>query len=83
MSLTDFKAKMNKSKINKYKINNNNKTNTKHEFNIKYERYKQDISKDRKLCLRKKLYHRPLHLSFLFSSRLGRGRGGLRVTLLD
>jgi hypothetical protein len=29
MSLTDFKAKMNKSKINKYKINNNNKTNTK------------------------------------------------------
>jgi site-specific DNA-adenine methylase len=50
MSLTDFKAKMNKSKINKYKINNNNKTNTKHEFNVKYERYKQDISKDRKLC---------------------------------
>jgi hypothetical protein len=41
MSLTDFKAKMNKSKIN----NNNNKTNTKHEFNVKYERYKQDISK--------------------------------------
>jgi site-specific DNA-adenine methylase len=37
---------MNKSKINKYKINNNNKTNTKHEFNVKYERYKQDISKD-------------------------------------
>ena len=36
---------MNKSKINKYKINNNNKTNTKHEFNVKYERYKQDISK--------------------------------------
>ena len=33
MSLTDFKAKMNKSKINKYTINNNNKTNTKHEFN--------------------------------------------------
>ena len=28
MSLTDFKAKINKSKINKYKINNNNKTNT-------------------------------------------------------
>ena len=51
MSLTDFKAKMNKSKIN-----NNNKTNTKHEFNVKYERYKQDIfSKDRKLCLGKKL----------------------------
>ena len=46
MSLTDFKEKMNKSKINKYKINNNNKTNTKHEFNVKYERYKQDISKD-------------------------------------
>jgi site-specific DNA-adenine methylase len=37
---------MNKSKINKYKINNNNKTNTKREFNVKYERYKQDISKD-------------------------------------
>ena len=55
MSLTDFKAKMNKSKINKYKINNNNKTNTKHEYNVKYERYKQDISKDRKLCLEKKL----------------------------
>jgi hypothetical protein len=34
MSLTNFKAKMNKSKINKYKINNNNKTNTKHEFNV-------------------------------------------------
>ena len=33
---------MNKSKINKYKINNNNKTNIKHEFNVKYERYKQD-----------------------------------------
>ena len=39
ISLTDFKAKMNK-------INNNNKTNTKHEFNVKYERYKQDISND-------------------------------------
>jgi site-specific DNA-adenine methylase len=50
--LTDFKAKLNKSKINKYTINNNNKTNTKHEFNVKYERYKQDISKDRKLCLK-------------------------------
>jgi hypothetical protein len=36
---------MNKSKINKYKINNNNNKNTKHEFNVKYERYKQDISK--------------------------------------
>jgi hypothetical protein len=47
MSLTGFKAKMNKSKINKYKINNNNKTNTKHEFDVKYERYKQDISKDK------------------------------------
>jgi hypothetical protein len=45
MSLTDFKAKINKSKINKYKINNN-KTNTKHEFNVKYERYKLDIRKD-------------------------------------
>ena len=60
---------MNKSKINKYKINNNNKTNTKHEFNVKYERYKQDISKDRKLCLGKKivisdplLYRHPLLL---------------------
>jgi site-specific DNA-adenine methylase len=40
---------MNKSKINEYKINNNNKTNTKHEFNVKYERYKQDISKDTNL----------------------------------
>ena len=45
MSLTDFKAKMNKSKINKYKINNNNKTNTKHEFNIKYERYNKILAK--------------------------------------
>ena len=60
---------MNKSKINKYKINNNNKTNTKHEFNVKYERYKHDISKDRKLYLGKKivisdplLYRRPLLL---------------------
>jgi hypothetical protein len=41
MSSTDFKAKMSKSKIT-----NNNKTNTKHDFNVKYERYKQDISKD-------------------------------------
>ena len=55
MSLTDFNAKMNKSKIDKYQINNNNKTNTKHEFNVKYERYKQDISKDRKLCLGEKI----------------------------
>ena len=31
---------MNKSKINKYKINNNNKTNTKHEFN-----FMKDINK--------------------------------------
>ena len=46
---------MNKSKINEYKINSNNKTNTKHEFNVKHERYKQDISKDRKLCFGKKL----------------------------
>jgi hypothetical protein len=46
MSLTDCKAKMNKTKINKYKINNNNKTNTKHGFNVRYERFKQDISKD-------------------------------------
>ena len=37
---------MNESKFNKYKINNNNKINTKHEFNVKYERYKQDISKE-------------------------------------
>ena len=43
MSLTDFKAKMNKSKINKYKINNNNKTNTKHEFNERYNM--KDINK--------------------------------------
>ena len=55
MSLIDFNAKMNKSKIDKYQINNSNKTNTKHEFNVKYERYKQDISKDRKLCLGKEL----------------------------
>ena len=55
MSLTDFNAKMNKSKIDKYQINNNNKTNTKHEFNVKCERYKEDINKDRKLCLGKKL----------------------------
>jgi site-specific DNA-adenine methylase len=46
MSLTDSKAKMNKSKINKYKINNNNKTNAKHDFNVKYERYKPYISKE-------------------------------------
>jgi site-specific DNA-adenine methylase len=46
---------MNKYNINKHKMNNDNKTNTKHEFNVKYERYKQDISKDRKLCLGKQL----------------------------
>ena len=49
MSLTDFKAKLNKSKINKYKINNNNKTNTKHEFNVKYERYQQRHTSNRVL----------------------------------
>jgi hypothetical protein len=27
--------------MNRYKINNNNKTKTKHEFNVKYERYWQ------------------------------------------
>ena len=58
MSLTDFKAKKNKSKINKYKINNNNKTNTKHEFIVKYERYKQDISKDT-LQMQKKSLKKP------------------------
>jgi hypothetical protein len=73
--LTDFKAKMNKSKINKYKINN--KTNTKHEFNVKYERYKQDISKDT-LQMQKKSEKNPtflrkhvslscLHFSLIFS----------------
>jgi hypothetical protein len=41
----------NKTKINKYKNNKKNKTKTKHEFNVKNERYKQDISKERKLCL--------------------------------
>jgi site-specific DNA-adenine methylase len=77
MSLTDFKAKMNKSKINKYMINNNNKTNTKHEFNVKYERYKQDISKDT-LQMQKKSEKNPtfwqkhvslscLHFSLMFS----------------
>jgi site-specific DNA-adenine methylase len=49
---------MNKSKINKYKINNNNNTNKKHEFNVKYERYKQDISKDT-LQMQKKLKKNP------------------------
>ena len=61
MSLTDFKAKMNKSKINKYKINNNNKKNTKHDFNVKYERYKQDISKDT-LQMQKKVKPPPTFL---------------------
>jgi hypothetical protein len=32
---------MNKSKINIYKINDNNKTNTKHEFDVKYENITQ------------------------------------------
>ena len=41
--------------MNKSKINNNNKTNTKHEFNVKYERYKQDISKDTLQMPKKKL----------------------------
>ena len=78
MSLTDFKAKIYKSKINKYKINNNNKTNTKHEFNAKYERYKQDISKDT-LQMQKKVKKNPhfcenmspchdfIHFSLMFS----------------
>ena len=75
MSLTDFKAKMNKSKINKYKININNKTNTKHEFNVKYERYKQDISKDtlqmqkkvkKPTFLRKHVSLSCLHFSLIF-----------------
>ena len=68
---------MNKSKINKYMINNNNKTNTKHEFNVKYERYKQDISKDT-LQMQKKSEKKPtfwqkhvslscLHFSLMFS----------------
>jgi hypothetical protein len=62
MSLTDFKAKMNKSKINKYKINNNNKTNTKHEFNVKYEIYNQDISKDTLQMQKKKKVKKPTFL---------------------
>jgi hypothetical protein len=28
-----------KTQKTQYKMNNNNKTNTKHEFNVKYERY--------------------------------------------
>jgi hypothetical protein len=47
---------MNKSKINKNKINNNNKTNTKHKFNVKYERYKQDIGKDKRLFVYFKIW---------------------------
>jgi hypothetical protein len=75
MSFTDFKAKMNKSKINQYKINNNNKTNTKHEFTGKYERYKQDISKDtlqmqtklkKNTFLRKHVSLSCLHFSLIF-----------------
>jgi site-specific DNA-adenine methylase len=71
MSSTDFKAKMNKSKIN-----NNNKTNTKHEFNVKYERYKQDISKDtlqmekkvkKPTFLQKHVSLSCLHFSLMFS----------------
>ena len=74
MSLTDFKAKM-----NKYKINNNNKTNTKHEFNVKYEIYNQDISKDTlQMQKKKKKVKKPtflqkhvslscLHFSLMFS----------------
>ena len=67
---------MNKSKINKYKINNNNKTKTKHEFNVKYERYKQDISKDtlqmqkkvkKPTFLRKHVSLSCLHFSLMFS----------------
>jgi hypothetical protein len=75
MSLTNFKAKMNKSKINKYKINNNNKTNTKHESNVKYGRYQQDISKDtlqmqkkvkKPTFLRKHVSLSCLHFSLMF-----------------
>jgi site-specific DNA-adenine methylase len=70
MSLTDFKAKMNKSKIN-----NKNKANIKHEFNVKYERYKQDISKDtlqmqkseKPTFLRKHISLSCLHFSLMFS----------------
>ena len=55
MSLTDFKAKMNKSKINNIRSIIIIKQIQNMKFNVKYERYKQDISKDRKLCLGKKL----------------------------
>ena len=67
---------MNKSKINKYKINNNNKTITKDEFNVKYGRYQQDISKDtlqmqkkvKKLTFfRKHVSLSCLHFSLMFS----------------
>jgi hypothetical protein len=37
-----------------YKKNKKN-TDSHHEFNVKYERYKQDISIDRKLCLGEKM----------------------------
>ena len=46
ISLQISRQKWIKSKINKYKINNNNKATRKHEFIVKYERYKQGISKD-------------------------------------
>jgi hypothetical protein len=49
MSLTDFKAKMNKSRINKYKINNNNKTNTNNQL---YHKSKI-ICKKRVTCKKK------------------------------
>jgi site-specific DNA-adenine methylase len=60
----------------KYKINNNNKTNTKDEFNVKYGRYQQDISKDtlqmqkkvKKLTFfRKHVSLSCLHFSLMFS----------------
>jgi hypothetical protein len=70
MSLTDFKAKMNKSKIN-----NNNKTNTKHEFNVKYERYKQDISKDTlQMQIKVPNYQMTAFVFFIFKSA-GEGEG--------
>ena len=46
--------------MSKSKITNNNKTNTKHEFNVKYERYKQDISKDT-LQMQKKVKKKSPH----------------------
>ena len=61
--------------MSKSKITNNNKTNTKHEFNVKYERYKQDISKDTSNAkksenptfLRKHVSLSCLHFSLMFS----------------